>query len=168
MDWQPYFIAIIPLLGVLISAIISYVVTRRTLSLKLQEIKEGYSKALHTKRIELYPLLYKLTSQFATKLFYLGVSDEDVEKFNVDLQKWDEDCAIFTGQKVVRKLYELRQLLSKYSNEESRDYFSDIYPLLNELEFELKREIGVFDSETFDPKNKSMQGLNDYNGSFFS
>jgi len=151
---EKYVVALIAFSGVLLSGIISFIISKITIRVKVREIKEDYSKNLHKERLKYYPKLYEITggigTLFNTNPNVKSISKKELSKYLDRLIEWDEKYAIFGGPIVMKKLFNSRRRLEETVIESKKVELKKLYEALQELEFEIKKEIGVFTSERFD------------------
>ena len=129
--------------------------------LKLKEIKEDYSKNLHVERIKYYPKLYEITGGIGT-LFNSNSNNSNISKNELKayldrLIVWDEKYALFGGPLVMEKLFSVRRRLERTLIDSEQIELKVLYESLQELEFELKKEIGVFTAERFDTIERNIE-----------
>ena len=161
-------VAIIAILWVFISVIFSFFISRYQASIKIKEIKAKYSHSLYDKRLDSYPYLYQITGSLGTLLRENKPDPESLRTYYEDLIDWDQKNAVFTGAKVTQQLSNTRNCLSICLNA-TRDIsnFRDLYQSLIELEYELKRELGVFSAEDFDKIEKNhIKDIREYESHF--
>jgi hypothetical protein len=152
-------VALIAFSGVIISAIISVILSSLAIKAKIKEIKEKYSTNLHQERLKHYPKLYEITGGIGT-LFKMSPDTKDISKKELNkylerLINWDEKHALFGGPLVMEKLFNARRRLEEIVYGLEKTDLQLLYSSLQELEFEMKKEIGVFTSERFDSLEKN-------------
>lgn len=157
MSWEPFIVAIIAFVGVIGSGIISYMVSRGQVAAQIKELKEEYSHLLFEKRLGAYPRLYRISGQVATRFHKNKVSPADLEPLFNDLISWDQEYAALTGPKLTQKLFFARKALYDSIHAEDNATTLDILnQALIELEFEIKRELGVFTAENFEAMSSNI------------
>ena len=154
MLFSKYFVpALISLLGVILTACVSYIVNKRQTKIELHKIISNYGGPLHEKRIEHYPNLYVIISSLIKQIRTDFPCKSEINKVLDNLKEWDSKYAIFMGTDAVKSLYDVWQELTRLStlsasqfnnvSSDSKLRFKLIVCLQN-LELSLKRELGVF------------------------
>lgn len=172
-------VAIITLIGILVSSTISYIIGRKTVLLteknleiskanleaKLKEFKEAYSKSIHTERVKYYPLLYTILSKFG-KLYRANnnnITQVELNSFLKEITEWDENYSIFVGGNALKGIY-LTRRTTEYMLKEKKNLYDKLFSHICYLEYELKKELGVFTSESFSQfQENTISNFNDYN-----
>lgn len=158
---QEIVIALISLGGVALSVIISFLTSLRLTKTELEklrsEIKRTYADRLLSKRLETYPSLYYLTSNFLKEIQYGSVNSSLLEDLHVQLMEWDSKNAIFLSSYASRKLYSFRKRLVTELNQltdenlKNPDFLNALRDQLENLEIALRNDIGVYVVEFSDP-----------------
>jgi hypothetical protein len=158
--------AIIALVGIFISMLVSIYTSRRQTKTELEklrfEIKQSYAGRLLEKRLDAYPGLYYLLSSFAKKLKPDLLSRTDVETFHEQLNEWDSrNSLLFTAQTGLIH-FNFRRLLTKLVNVTDEEftrqlafveYCDDLRNKVGQLELALKNDLGIYVVE-FDDLSK--------------
>lgn len=154
-------IALISLGGVVLSVLISFLTSLRLTRTELEklrsEIKKTYADRLLSKRLETYPSLYYLTSNFIKEIQYGSVDNLLLDEFRTQLIEWDSRNAIFLSSYASRKIYSLRRRLvtelKQLTDEElkNQDLLKDLRNQVESLEVALRNDIGVYVVEFSDP-----------------
>jgi hypothetical protein len=173
--------AIISLIGVLFSALISTIVARQTALFQLKiQTDQQFSVLIFQNRLDSYRILYKYLSDFIKILKFgklssngdldLSISKEDIVGFMTELEKWDSENAIlFTdyASDICSNLRnELYNLVKKSGDEIRSDFNSpDIRKIwvdrIRSLEATIKNEIGVYAIKPF-PANTDFRPISTY------
>jgi hypothetical protein len=107
--------AIIAFTGVVASVVASLFTSKRQADIEVQklraEIRQTYAGKLLEKRIDVYPALYKLLSDFDKMLRLDKVSRSVVEELLRQIFEWDSENALIMSGYAGRILYEFRKLL---------------------------------------------------------
>ena len=145
-------VGLIALLGVIVSAITSILVTRietkkSEQSTKLQ-LEKDFSVKLYERRLEAYPVLYSHLGEIGSLILSKNSNKDDYINVWQKIIIWDQNSAIFLSPFSTMKQLELRRELSKLSSIEfvaSRNWQSKkLMPKLIEMQKSLKTELGVF------------------------
>ncbi len=153
-------IALISLSGVLISVLVSVFISLRATNTELQklrtEIQQTYMNKVLEKRIETYPALYCLLSDFAKKSWLEPFSKKEITSLYRDTNGWHSKYSIlFSAQTNVvsyRFFGVLRELLKKkFSSDEVHEFVNGA---LAEFELALKSDIGIYVVEFSDPQKR--------------
>jgi len=153
--------AIIALLGVLLSAFISYRVSLRQTKIEFdkhsEQIKQEFSRRLFEKRMSVYPELYSFLSNFGKSLVFGTPSKKDLELLFSQIQNWDSLNAILFSAPTGLPVYHLRikiyELLKKPESELSKILNSpedqkNLIREIQEVELALKTELGIYAIES--------------------
>lgn len=154
-------IALISFTGVVLSVLISFLTSSRLTRTELEklrsEVKKTYADRLLSKRLETYPGLYYLASNFLKEIQYGSVDNLLLNEFRTQLIEWDSKNAIFLSSYASRKLYSLRRRLvrelKQLTDEElkDQDLLKDLQKQVERLEVALRNDIGVYVVEFSDP-----------------
>ena len=110
-------VSIIALVGVIVSAGVSYFVSHRETSASLRQVREeriqGIGIKVLEKRIELYPELYGYLSTFFKSIKFGTLSPEAVESLFSQLDQWSNQNAIFYSEFTDYMSYQLYTELSR-------------------------------------------------------
>lgn len=145
-------VAIAILTGVL-SVTTSVVVTTLQNRLQLQKIRkeheQGYEKALFGKRIELYPQLYCVLSEFIKAIQFGQQSREILLKFKETTDKLNSENGIFFSLHTAKISGRLRKYLILLLDEECTKAITDenwkrLWKIIERFENSLKADIGIF------------------------
>lgn len=157
--------AIIAFTGVVASVVASLFTSKRQADIEVQklraEIRQTYAGKLLEKRIDVYPALYKLLSDFDKMLRLDKVSRSVVEELLRQIFEWDSENALIMSGYAGRILYEFRKLLMDWlqlpDNDFQRKFASsdEKWNRLQEVgkvELALKSDIGIYVVEFSDEK----------------
>lgn len=138
--------------GVIISAIISFIIAERTAKhqiIKIRyEIQHNKAEKLTEKRIEVYSMLYSIISRLNRLIQEEKLSKEEFKIIYVDMNDWYQQNGLFLGSKSNREVWECMKQLRKFIkggnqviagslgiNEQRRKFIGH----LNTMELELKK-----------------------------
>lgn len=172
--------AVIGLIGVLVSALISAFVARQTSLFQLRiQTDQQFSILLFQNRIDAYQQLYEHLSSFI-KVLDFGelssqgelktiVSKQTIISFLLTFNEWDSRYAIFMTDHTSRICLELRRHLYKLAGDEEAFSEGNLqesikYSLFKEvasLEAAIKNEIGIYAIKPF-PTNSEFKPIRSY------
>jgi len=159
--------AIIAFIGVVTSVLASYIVNSRQVNTEVQklrtEIQQTYASKLLEKRIEVYPALYKLLSDFGKVVRNDAISTELIMDLLTHTREWDSNYAIFMSGYAGRTLYEFQKWLNDLANL-PEDKFIDEWDTTekrwvlrreaSKVELAIKRDLGIYIVEFKDTEIK--------------
>jgi hypothetical protein len=141
----------------LISAGVSLVVAlfattwkNRSDLIKVQKEQEhGYAKALFDRRVEYYPQLYNLLSDYAKTIRANRQAPENLATFKVAVDEWNSKYSLFFTKSTSKFSSKFRFLLGKILEDGNASGFSQtdweaLRKLIGYFEDFLKAEIGIF------------------------
>ena len=150
-------VALIALFGVVISVVISLYTSMKQTKVELQklrsEIQETYAGKLLEKRIEIYPDMYFLLSDFGKKIQYGLVSKSDVTELLGRIDDWDSKKSLFFSAITNSVSYHFRKTLvqiTKMTDEEFQKEFAseetrrDLRHKAGTFELALKSDLGIY------------------------
>jgi len=153
-------VSLIALFGVLLSVTVSVFISLRTTNTEIQklrtEIQQTYTGKLLDKRLELYPEMYYLLSDFRKKFDVADISKEDVKRLLKQTSEWNSKHSIlFSGQTTLISV-RFRKLLTRLVQDgfESNESLRELIRTLAELEVALKSDIGIYVIEFSDPAKR--------------
>src|SRR5215217_3936732 len=92
---------LIALIGVLISIFASAFVSTRQSKIEIKklrtELQMAYASKLVDKRMDTYPILFKLISDFEKACKYRMVQKPEADKLLKDVLQWDSSYSLFMG-----------------------------------------------------------------------
>lgn len=155
-------VALIALSGVVLSAFVSYLVSSRQADLAVNnlktELESRYNQKLYEKRLDAYPYLYKILSDLGKDLRKIELPHSKLKDRLEEIDKWDSSYAILLSSAGIAVILDLRNILDSYTNfdpnyvpeaQVSRKSRKNIFNSALRLEQQLKKEIGVYDSEGY-------------------
>lgn len=161
---ESIYVALIAFSGVVFSAIISYVVSKRQSELQMKNMLHEYSEVLFLQRLEAYPKMYSILSSFAKsanrqELTYLKIQ-ETIEQ----LDDWDSHYILIVGQKTVVPIINFENYLKKLSALSEDELNTDdikkqAIKSVIEIEQILKLELGVYSITEFQNASLDLQKL---------
>ena len=143
-------VALIALIGVLVSVAISLFSSMRLTNTELQklrqEIQKTYSGKLLDKRLEVYPDLYYLLSDFAKKALFGTVVKRDLEKLLDQTNKWNSRHSILFSGQTNKVSYHFRKTLTELAQQgaDSPEALHSFIDMLSEFELALKSDLGIY------------------------
>lgn len=167
----------IALIGVVISALISFVIANRTARLEITkiryEIQHSKAEKLTEKRLEVYPSLYTLLNRLNFLVRENDLNVEEFEQINTLMNEWYLKHGLFLSSRCNAMFWvflEQFRKLCRAGNESLEDSLGgyeqrgEFIRTLESIELELKNEIGVYEIEYFDPNVRfsSYQELMDF------
>lgn len=168
-------VAFIAFLGVAISILSSVFISRKQTVLELQkmrtEIRQTYAGKLLERRLDIYPEMYRILSDFTKKIESGEFTKAALQQFKNEIDSWDSKHAIlFSGPTNItayRFRKELRRLTNLTDNEfnngfESEDAISDFRHKIGNYELALKSDLGIYvvDSGDTSKRIESYKQLN--------
>lgn len=145
--------AVIALAGVLVSAGVAFVVSRRQTAVQIRNLRvqlaHEYTSRLFQKRLEVYPDLYKILHDLGEAGREGPLPERSIEEVLSQLHAWDGRNAVFLSAYTLKQLIRLRALLARaqkrgcLDTRNSRVRSRLVRTLIN-LEIALKTELGVF------------------------
>jgi hypothetical protein len=149
--------ALIALVGVVVSVIVSLFINVRQTNAELQklrsEIQQTYADKLLDKRLEVYPDMYFILSDFMKNIEDGIVTKTDVNELHQQTRDWNSRYSVFFSGDTGGISYRFRQMLSeliKMTDEEYRRKFEDPEALrelrhrVGEFELALKSDLGIY------------------------
>ena len=85
-----------------------------------REVNERYASKLFEARLDTYPSLYAMLSEYAKQIYYLKASKESMEVFQDALDKWNNEHGILLGKgsyHISSRLRELLHVLKEYTRD---------------------------------------------------
>jgi hypothetical protein len=155
--------ALIALTGVVVSVTVSLFVNIRQTNTELQklrsEIQQTYASKLLEKRLEVYPDLYFLLSDFMKKIEAGIASKSDIDELHHRTSDWNSRYAVFFSGHTGGISYRFRQMLlelTRMPDEEYRRKFEspeavrELRHRVGEVELALKSDLGIYAVEFSD------------------
>lgn len=150
-------VAFIAFAGVLISVAVSLFTSMRLTNAELRklrtEIQQTYADKLLEKRLDVYPSLYALLSDFAKKIQSSIISKSVLEELRNQIEEWDSKHAVLFSGRAGIICYRFRKALAELTqkpDEElqkdlaSADFFRKLRHKVAELELALKGDLGIY------------------------
>lgn len=156
-------VSAIALMGVVISVGVSLYVSTRQINTELQklrvEFQQVYATKLLDKRLETYPQMGYIISNFFKKVkrgdeFTLDVPVEELKELKKLIDEWDTRNYIFMSTYASTQMGELRDHLSKIIDECKEKSITSLKPdvyylktmkIGENLEFALKSDLGIYE-----------------------
>ncbi len=150
------------LTGILVSAGVSFLVSKK-------QLQEKYSEHLYRRRLVLYPQLYEIVSTFLKKLSSADLGRDEWRDFLKKLENWDSKHAILLSGASIKAIYFLRYSLREPLQEDNFEVNAALQKQVKvkaeNLENALRTELGIYDQAWFH-NPKSVRGLQFYNPAF--
>jgi hypothetical protein len=147
--------ALIAVLGVLASALVSVRVSRSQAEIASRNLIIQFSHKLndrlYEKRLEVYPALYEALSLLGKRLRSASLSRLDFVQALEQIESWDSKRAIYVSPAIIALLLNIRNLLvlSITTQENipiSESEIRNLFDAALRLEQALKHELGVYSS----------------------
>lgn len=149
-------------LGVSISALISYLISKRVYKTEAfkfnasieNNIRKDVFDFIKTisidvvkKRIELYPSVFSIASGISKEIEKGSLNLEQIKEFELSVSKIDSNISLFLGNNAVDKMYHFGRTLTKLANDGeglTSENIKDLESKCRKLELALKEDIYVF------------------------
>lgn len=159
---QPQIItAIIALIGVIISIVISYITSSKNVKVELrkhqEQIMQEFGQRLFEKRIECYPKLYSIVCRYARDLKENRMNISLLKEYYNETSDWDVNNSIYMSAKTQYIFHQFRiELLniSKLAEEDFKATYKNIEEqkklrgTSNKVELALKNELRIYSFES--------------------
>jgi DNA-binding transcriptional ArsR family regulator len=151
--------ALIALLGIAISVLVSSITSRRAVSVELQKLRvqlQGtYDANIIERRVATYPALYSLLSDLVKVVNSRMPSKEELEELRDKVEGWDSRNAIFLGRDTTNICYGFRMTLIRAISLASQDAdrsalrhcVSELMDRCAALELGLRSDLGIYGLE---------------------
>jgi hypothetical protein len=139
--------ALAALVGVAISALISWALSKREIKKMRLELKRAYESRLIEERLKRYPGFFALLSQFIKDIEFGSVSRETVESLLAAANEWDSQNAIFLSDSAANNCYGYRHDLDdviKSTSPFSNDLLDELRAKTRDVEYALRSDIGIY------------------------
>jgi hypothetical protein len=170
-----FIIPFISLSGILISALISWFISKNQVSASIDKIRydlqNTYVQALQNERIKQYPQLFSAVETYVKEIQTRSITFDKVRTFYKSIDDWHTGNGLLLSFDTNRRIYKLlrkqRQIctskedawINRINNDKKRqELIRDAW----EIELGLKNDIGVFQIEFFDP-DKKLRSYNEMN-----
>lgn len=145
-------VALIVLLGVIFSAVISYLISKNAIKNEIKKLQLDITKTYESKilesRLESYPQLYFILSDLAKKVRTSKITKEVFEQALTDIEDWDSKNAIFMSAATTSVCFEFRIYLDKLMKEMTEETLqkttSDLVDEVGIFEYALKNDLGIW------------------------
>ena len=147
-------VALIALGGMVISVLASLFISMRQTSAELSkmrtEIRQTYADKLLEKRIEIYPGLYKLLSEFTKEIKEARkISRARLAELETQITDWDVSNAVFLSGKAFELSYRFRKLVIELMNQSTEEFddsaiLLDLRGKADGVKLALKEDLGIF------------------------
>lgn len=158
------YVALIAFSGVLISAVISWAISRRKIESEIRgirlEMQSGYADKLQERRLEVYPLLHGSIIEFVKDIQARTTSFEHLEALYELVREWDSKNSIVLGAHSRYVVYRFERALHNMvkkgevafqnrivSSEQRKRLIRRCF----EVDLALKSDLGVFEIEFAQP-----------------
>lgn len=149
--------SLIALAGIVISILASSLLNARQTKVEIKklrtELQLAYASKLIDKRMETYPLLFKLISSFEKVIRFGDLTKADTDKFVKEILEWDSSNAIFMSGHTVKTYAKFRSFMlpiTKMSKSEFTQAYSTetekraIVEEIRKVETAIKQDLGVY------------------------
>lgn len=150
--------ALIAVLGVLASALVSLRVSRSQAEISrrdlLIEFSHKLNDRLYEKRLDVYPALYESLSALGKRFRSASLSRLDFAATLDQIDAWDSKNAVYVSPAIIALLLNIRNLLSDSTSQQSdipisSDEIRKLFDAALRLEQALKHELGVYSATDF-------------------
>lgn len=150
--------ALIAVLGVLASALVSIRVSRSQAEISrrdlLIEFSHKLNDRLYEKRLDVYPALYESLSALGKRFRSATLSRRDLEAALDQIEAWDSKNAVYVSPGIIALLLNIRNLLANSTSQQSdlsisSDEVRKLFDAALRLEQALKHELGVYSATDF-------------------
>jgi 5-bromo-4-chloroindolyl phosphate hydrolysis protein len=139
------FVPIISFLGVIISAIVSFVISKGSRNVESMKIHYEFKKELNSKRLEAYLEIYNLVSGFIKKMERKGISDKDLNVFYEEYSILDSKSALLfekdtaaAARKLMKKIGLVNQNIGTIDDNLNKELIKMSREVENSMKIELK------------------------------
>ena len=143
--------ALAALVGVAISALIAWALSKREIKRMRLEVKSTYESRLIEERLKRYPGLFALLSQFIKDIQFGSVSRETVESLFAAVNAWDSQNAMLLTHFAAERCYIFRHYLAERLRKTgsdaglfSKEELDELHKNTAEVEFALRSDIGIY------------------------
>lgn len=156
--------AIIAVTGVVISVVVSYLTSSKNVDIELKKHKEilfqEFGQKLFEKRLEVYPTLYALVSNFIKTVRFGNLSNKEIKKLSNNLLEWDTNHAIYMSAETQYLFHKFKLAIAELSYKDDKELSEEfrepeskkkIKEEGEKIEIALKNELGIY---AFESPNK--------------
>lgn len=146
--------AIIAFLGVLISVLLSYLSSRRSLKIELEKvhrtIEHGYGSKLFEKRVDAYQQIFQALADFVKFIKYDEAKKVSLEEFLMRLNEYDSRFGLLFSRDTAMKLHLLRKHIRPLVNNKNEienlkaEEITELLGQIGPVEIAMKNELGVY------------------------
>lgn len=150
--------AVIAAIGVLISAALAFVVSRRQTRAQLEaarvESQTAFLGKLYETRLRVYPALYEFLGDLGGKVLSGDATVQDVQQTWDAIRAWDRQNALFLSSFSTKTMISLRgkliplTQLAPHELSKSRQK-KELLPALIDMQMCLKAELGILHADGF-------------------
>jgi hypothetical protein len=142
----------ISVLGVIISVMVSVIITRQQNKVELEKItrqlEQAYAKSLFDKRVETYPQLYYLLSNYSKTIQYNKQNVKNLIELRDEIDDWNSHYGLFFTSSTGKLSGTFRGYLKTILAEGAKSIIKDedwnnIRRMLYHFEKSIRAEIGV-------------------------
>ena len=156
-------ISIISGIITLITSVLITTIKNRSELLKIHvELEQKYATSLFEKRLNVYPTLFKILSDFNKLIEYNIQTKDKLLELQKNLDEWNNEYAILLTTTSSRMAYSYRyyliDLFQKYSKKDiPQDVWNNIRTLNVAFEKSIRAEIGIYDIRAAGVLNKESE-----------
>lgn len=149
--------SMIALAGIVISILASTLLNARQTKVEIKklrtELQLAYASKLIDKRMETYPILFKLISSFEKLIRFGNLTKMETDKFVKEILEWDSSNAIFMSGHTVKTYAKFRSFMmpiARMTKTEFTEAYSTeaakrtIVEEIRKVETAIKQDLGVY------------------------
>lgn len=149
--------ALVAMFGALLSTLISLFVSRKVAANEIQKLvvkaRTSFDTRLLEKRLDVYPALFLLLSNFIKEIEFGFVSRDTINKLVNEMNKWDSANAIFFSKISADVCYEFRHYLGNLQKEHdnevkkhlsSSEFLENLRDRTATVEFVLRSDLCIY------------------------
>lgn len=152
-------LAAFSLLGILLSAGISYLISKKSFDAELEKVRKQFTQKLYEKRLESYPLLYEILSSFQKLIRSKKADNHSFDAFIKEYQAWNSRYGILLSAISVVECHLFSEYVREMGWQEDKA-LSELLPRMIRIEHSLKTELGIFESADYHNPEKINQKIN--------
>ena len=140
--------ALIALIGVIISALLSFIISKYQNKIELIKTHSGFIGQLYSKRLDAYLRIYEVISDYIKVIKRKGILYEELLVFYESYSKLDSESGLlfsytaFHSDQLIKKIEEILESIKKGVLSDSQK--ADLLDKLQYVETTMKLEVGVY------------------------
>ena len=141
-------VSLFPLLGIIISVTLSFIISKYQIKMELIRIHSEYNRQLYSKRLEAYPEIFELVSGFIKIIERKEISIEKLLEFYEKYSKLDSKSSLLfsyttlSSKQLMEKIGKI--LICKETHVFSAEDLVDLLEKLRKVETTMKFELGIY------------------------